>query len=159
MIRRFRPLFLVATLCAALIAGCGGSSNNNTNTNSTSSSSSSSSSSTSSTTSAAKTSASSTTSHTTHSGSTTSAAKTTPAIPGNLGALNTAAVAAYCNTALSAATTLSSSDKAKFRAYCAALGHDNPTQLKAAEKTLCLQILGSVPAAYRSIAKAECSKL
>ncbi len=156
MIRRFRPLFLVATLGAALIAGCGGSSNNNTNS---STSSSSSSSSTSSTTSAAKTTASSTSSHTTHASSTTTAAKSTPVVPGNLGALNTGAVAAYCNTALSAATNLSSGEKAKFRSYCAALTHDNPTQLKAAEKALCLQILNSVPAAYRSIARLECSKL
>ena len=150
MIRKFRPLFLVAPLCAALIAACGGSSTN-TNGSSTSSSSTS----TSSTTSAAKTSASSTSSHTTH----TTAAKTTPTVPGNLGALGTGAVAAYCNTALSAATNLNSGEKAKFRSYCAALAHDNPTQLKAAEKSLCLQILNAVPAAYRSIARAECSKL
>lgn len=152
MIRMFRPLFLVATLCAALIAGCGGSSNNNTN-----SSTSSSSSSASSTTSAAKTSASST-SHTTHSSSTTTAANTTPPVP-NLGALSGKTIATYCQSALSAASKLSSAQKAQFKTYCAALAHDNPTQLKAAEKTLCLDILSSVPAAYRSIAKAECSKL
>ena len=151
MNRRFRPLFLVATLCAALIAGCGGSS---------SSSSSSTSSSTStvkaSKTSATTSSASTASSHTT--ASATSAIKTTPLIPANLGSLGTA-IAAYCQTALSAATNLSSTQKSQFKSFCSSLKNDNPTQLKAAEKTLCQEVLKSVPAAYRSIAKAECSKL
>jgi hypothetical protein len=146
----FRPLFLVATLCAALIAGCGGGSGTTT---------------TSSTTTAAKTSkasASSTTSHSTTASVTsasTTAAKTTPSVPANLGALNTGAISAYCKTALSAATGLSATEKTQFNSYCAALSHDNPTQLRTAEKTLCEDILSSVPAAYRSIAKAECTKL
>jgi hypothetical protein len=146
MNRRFRPLFLVATLCAALIAGCGGSSSSTTTT---------------STTSSAKTSktSASTTSSVSKTSSHTTAAKTTPVITGNVGAVSSGAIAAECQTALAAATTLNSAEKSQFKSYCTSLGHDNPTQLKAAEKTLCKEIIKSVPTAYRSIAQAECSKL
>jgi len=88
----------------------------------------------------------------------TSTTKSTPVIPGNLGAVGSA-VAAECQGALAAATTLNASQKSAYKSYCQSLAHDNPTQLKAAVKTLCQEIIKSVPSAYRSIAQAECSKL
>ncbi len=146
-----RPLLLVATLSAALIAGCGGSSSN-TSTKSTTS-----------TAKATKTTASATTNSSATSATSshnTTATTTTPSVPPNLGALGTGAAAAYCQTALSAAKNLTSAEKNQFKSVCAALAHDSPSQLKADEKTLCLQIVkATVPSAYRSLANAECNKL
>ena len=133
-------LFLAVAASAALIAGCGGgSSSPPTTTTSTSTSTSSSS------TTAARTSSS--TSH---------AASTTPPLGSG-----SAAVAAYCKGALAAAKTrLTASEKTQFEGYCASLAHDNPAQIKAAEKTLCNEIVkDTVPAADRAIESTVCAKL
>jgi hypothetical protein len=77
----------------------------------------------------------------------------------NLGSLNAGAIATYCQAALSSAKNLTPSAKSALKSYCTSLSHDSPAQIKAAEKTLCNQILKSIPAADRSFASAECSKL
>jgi hypothetical protein len=73
--------------------------------------------------------------------------------------LGTGQISTYCQAALAAAKTLTPSEKSALKTYCASLAHDNPAQLKAAEKTLCNQILQGIPAADRAFAKAECAKL
>jgi hypothetical protein len=61
---------------------------------------------------------------------------------------------------LANAKTLTSTERSQFQNYCASLKNDNPAQIKAAEKTLCTEIVkDSVPAADQSAAGAECSKL
>jgi hypothetical protein len=72
-----------------------------------------------------------------------------------------AAIAAYCESALSAVKAhLSSGQVSEFKLYCAALSHENATQIKASEKQLCTQILkASLPASERSLATKECAKL
>ena len=137
-------LFLAVAASAALIAGCGGGSSSPPTTT-TSTSTSTSSSSTSSSTTAARTSSS--TSH---------AASTTPPLGSG-----SAAVAAYCKGALAAAKTrLTAGEKTQFEGYCASLAHDNPEQIKAAEKTLCNEIVkDTVPAADRAIESTVCAKL
>jgi hypothetical protein len=99
-----------------------------------------------------------TASNTTTSTSTTSSSSTgtVPNIPAGEGG----AVAAYCSTALTAAKNLTAAEKTQFQNYCAAFKNDNPTQIKAAEKTLCIEIIkDEVPSGEQSAAEAECSKL
>ena len=140
MHRGIFSLFLAAAASAAVLAGCGSSS--------TPTSSSSSSSSTSSTPAAV------------HSSSTSSHAAKTTSTPTGLGALGAAAISGYCESALAASKThLSASQRSQFQSVCAQLAHDNPTQIKAAAKTLCQQITKVVPAAEQALAAAECAKL
>jgi hypothetical protein len=140
MTRGIYSLFLAAAASAALVAGCGSSGNNSTTSSTTSSHSKS-------VTTAA------------HTSSTPSQASTTTT-PGGLGSLGAAAVASYCQAALAATKThLSASQRSQFQNICASLGHDNASQLKAAVKSLCTEITKIVPAAYQSLAAAECAKL
>jgi hypothetical protein len=139
MHRGIYSLFLAAAASAALVAGCGSSS---TPTSSSTSSS------TSSTPAAV------------HSSSTSSHAAKTTSTPTGLGALGAAAISGYCESALAASKThLSASQRSQFQSVCAQLAHDNPTQIKAAAKTLCQQITKVVPAAEQALAAAECAKL
>ena len=69
-------------------------------------------------------------------------------------------MAAYCQSLLATTKTLSAAEKTQFKGYCASLAHDNPAQIKGAEKTLCYDVIkDTVPAAEQSLAKAECAKL
>jgi hypothetical protein len=139
MHRGIYSLFLAAAASAALVAGCGSSS---TPTSSSTSSS------TSSTPAAV------------HNSSTSSHAAKTTSTPTGLGALGAAAISGYCESALAASKThLSASQRSQFQSVCAQLAHDNPTQIKAAAKTLCQQITKVVPAAEQALAAAECAKL
>jgi hypothetical protein len=92
----------------------------------------------------------------TTSSSSSAAGTTTPSL-GGAGA----AVAAYCSSALAAAKTrLSASETSQFESYCSSLANDSPTQIKAAEKTLCTEIIkDTVPAADRASVSAVCAKL
>jgi hypothetical protein len=137
--RGIYALFLVAATCATLIAGCGSGSSTTPTTGTTPTS----------TTTAAKKSTS--TAHATQHASTT--------VPTS--ALGSAAIATYCETALAAAKThLSSTELSQFEGYCASLAHDSPSQIKAAEKTLCTQIVkDTVPAADKALGTAECANL
>jgi hypothetical protein len=144
MNRGTRVLFLAMAASAALIAGCGGGASSTTSTPSSTSASSPS---------------SSTTSTTTVATTSSSGSQTAGPIPspGSAGAV----VAAYCKSALAAAKTrISASERSQFEAYCASLTHDSPAQIKAAEKTLCNEIIkDSVPVADRTIASTVCAKL
>ena len=70
------------------------------------------------------------------------------------------AVTAYCKSVLSVAQAhLTSAQVNEFKQYCAALSHENATQIKTSVKELCTTILkGSLPASERSLAAAECAK-
>jgi len=146
MHRGFHSLFLAAAASATLVAGCGGG--GSPSTSSTTTPASKTSTTTTTTSAAVAKTTSSTTSH---------ASTTTPAIPSGGGA----AVAAYCSSALANAKgRLTASEVTQFQAYCGSLANDNPTQIKAAEKTLCTEIVkDTVPAADRTIASAVCAKL
>jgi hypothetical protein len=124
----------IAAASAAVVAGCGGSNSPSTTTTTT-------------TTGAATTTR-------THTSSTPTAT-----IPpqGSAGA----AVAAFCESALSLAKThLTSSQISEFKQYCTALSHENASQVKASEHELCTQILkDSLPASERSLATTECAQL
>lgn len=124
-------LLLIAAASAALVAGCGGSANPSATTTTTSAA----------------------TSHAQTSGTTTAT------IPRQGSAA--AAVIAYCKSVLTVAQTyLSKSQVTEFKQYCAALSHENATQIKASVKQLCTTILkGSLPASERSLAATECAKL
>ncbi len=146
MNRGIHTLLLAATASAVLVAGCGGSNNNaskKTSSTTSSSSSTQSSASTTSTTSAQKSS---------------SAAQSTTGLPtGGSGA----AIAAYCETALAnAKSRLTSAETSQFESYCASLAHDNASQIKTAEKTLCTEIVkDTVPSTAQTEALAVCAKL
>lgn len=149
MIRTSHRLFVAAALAAGLIAGCGGGGKSTTTTTTKS-------------TAAAKTTHTSSTTSTPSSTSSTATTTTTTSskgATGGAGALNSAAVAQYCEGALATATGVSSTERNELKAYCSALAHDTPAQLKAAEKTLCEQILQYAPSSEQAIVKAECSKL
>jgi hypothetical protein len=135
-------LLLAAAASAALLAACGGGSNSTTTTTGSTPTS---------TTSTTRSAAAKTTS------SSSSAAGTTTPSLGGAGA----AVAAYCSSALAAAKTrLSASETSQFESYCSSLANDSPTQIKAAEKTLCTEIIkDTVPAADRASVSAVCAKL
>jgi hypothetical protein len=135
MFRRTQIL-LIAAAVAALLAACGGGGAG------------------SSTTSTSKTTAAARTSQTTS----TSSSKTSGGSP-SLGSLGAGQIATYCQAALTAAKNLTSSEKSELKAYCSSLAHDNPAQIKAAEKTLCKQLLKGITVADRAFASAECAKL
>ena len=139
-------LFLAIAASAAFAAGCGSSSNTSNSSSSNSSS----------MTTAAKTATSAYRSTTTV--PTATSGMPTATVP--TGALGGGVMAAYCNTALAAAKTLTATEKSQFQSYCAGLANDNPTQIKAAEKTLCTEIIKeTVPAAQQAAAGTACSKL
>jgi hypothetical protein len=132
----YSPL-LIAAASVAVVAGCGGSSGPSTTTSTT----------TTTTTGSAATTR-------THTSSTQTAT-----IPPNGSA--GAAVAAFCESALSLAKGhLTSAQVSEFKGYCNALSHENASQIKASEKELCSEIVkGSLPAADRALATEECAKL
>ena len=142
MNRGTASFFLAVAASAALVAGCGGGGSSNTSSSTTSR--------TTTMTSSTKPAAAQTSSTTSHSTS------TTPTIPAG-----GAAVAAYCQSALAEAKSkLTASELSQFSSYCASLTNDSPTQIKAAEKKLCSEIvIDTVPAADRSLASAVCAKL
>ena len=140
MSRRICSLLLIAAAGAALVAGCGGSGNSSATTTATTTSSAAS----------------------THSGAATTQTQTsstpTATIPSQGSAAG--AVTAYCKSVLSVAQAhLTSAQVNEFKQYCAALSHENATQIKTSVKELCTTILrGSLPASERSLAAAECAK-
>jgi hypothetical protein len=95
-------------------------------------------------------------SSTTTTSSTTSSSSSTPGA-----GLGSGAIAAYCTAALNGAKNLSATEKSQFQSYCSSLANDNPSQIKAAEKTLCTEIVkDEAPSGEaQGIINAECSKL
>jgi hypothetical protein len=144
MSRRIHTSVIAAAITVALLAGCGGGGGSGSSTTSST------------TTAAART------THTSSSAAApTTSSNSTSSIPTNGGSLGSgAAVAVYCQSLLGTAKGLSSTEKSQFKSYCASLAHDNPTQIKGAEKTLCDDVIkDTVPASEQSLAKSECAKL
>jgi hypothetical protein len=144
MPRRMHSSVIAAAITVALLAGCGGGGG-----------------SASSTTSSTRTAAAKTHQTTSSATAPISSSNTTSSVPTNPGSPGSgAAVAVYCQSLLGAAKGLSSTEKGQFKSYCASLAHDNPTQIKGAEKNLCDEVIkDTVPASEQSLAKSECAKL
>jgi hypothetical protein len=142
MSRRIQTSAIAAAVTVALLAGCGGGGSGSNTTSSTTSA-------------AVKTSQS-----TSSAALSTTSSSATSSVPANAGSLGSGAAAVYCESALAAAKSLSAAEKSQFKGYCASLAHATPSQLKSAEKTLCLDIIkDTVPSSEQALAKTECAKL